>query len=1024
MNGSRVLAVTLIGLLAVPAVALAKNVGSERRAVPMRGTTLDQSQLIDVNRISMIVTNWGSFAFDAGSGSSGLEFPKGSGKTAVFAGGLWLGGKINGVTKVAVTAYSNEWFPGPVGPPARPNYVASNPDSAVYRVYKLNRVYADALVRDADLADYNAGALPDGADTVTVQGDGTLNILGDQMTWCVYNEADSAKKANSGENSGHTGPMGIEVQQTFFAFSRLGALGQTVFGRFRLINKGSNQVDSMFVSVWSDPDLGEFTDDLVGCDISRSLGFVYNSTNDDAIYGNAPPAVGYDFFKGPTGYTGSQLGLTSFNKYSNEQGGDPDLFTQVYNFQRGLNRDGTIVINPVTGLPTTFVVSGDPVSASGWLDTSPADRRLMLSSGPFQMAPGDTQEVVVGLVIGDAPGTNTRLPSISLLRFYDQFAQSAFDQNFDLAPPPSSPVVIAAPAENSAILTWDLTSEGYDEPPYQWEGYVVYQGQSRSGPWRRLATFDRQNGITTLKDLDFDAESGEIIEKVKALGTDRGVAYRYVATTDAWRGGPLLVGTPYYFSVTAYAAGGILETPRVLESSIIFDADPAISTVYTVIPQTAAAGVDLGSAAIVAGPTYGQYDNQVPAAKDSITVRVVNPDEVITADYRVGYKPDAAGTPTWYLLRTTTAGTDTVINNWPNFGGDENFPVVDGLQVKVFGLLARKLVTADSLNVGPNPFALGGVDFGIGFFGHGADFAINLFGSSLDPTSPAAFTVFTDVEIRFTGGAVGQKAYRYMRSATTPRTYLLQDYVDVPFTVWDVTNNRQLNSGFLENQVTADGTWNPSTGPDGNREFIWPMSSTYSATASPYYLDPANDDALNESGNIDFQYVLIPYTLTFEGTDPGTPVPLDAGDKFIFDQDIDVARAPTTETDNDYFTFSTRTPNRFDAAVAQSELARIKAVPNPYFAHSRYEFNQFNRVVKFTHLPARCTIRIFTLAGDLVRVLEKNDAGTSQTTWDLLTTASLPVASGIYIFHVDAPGVGVHVGKMAIFMEKERLNTF
>jgi hypothetical protein len=137
-----------------------------------------------------------------------------------------------------------------------------------------------------------------------------------------------------------------------------------------------------------------------------------------------------------------------------------------------------------------------------------------------------------------------------------------------------------------------------------------------------------------------------------------------------------------------------------------------------------------------------------------------------------------------------------------------------------------------------------------------------------------------------------------------------------------------------------------------------------------------------------------------------------------------VARAPSTETANDYFTFSSRAPNRFNATLGQSELARIKAVPNPYFAHSTYELTQFNRVVKFTHLPARCTIRIFTLAGELIRTLEKNDASTSQLSWDVETASSLPVASGIYIFHVDAPGIGTHVGKVAIFMEKERLNTF
>ena len=104
-------------------------------------------------------------------------------------------------------------------------------------------------------------------------------------------------------------------------------------------------------------------------------------------------------------------------------------------------------------------------------------------------------------------------------------------------------------------------------------------------------------------------------------------------------------------------------------------------------------------------------------------------------------------------------------------------------------------------------------------------------------------------------------------------------------------------------------------------------------------------------------------------------------------------------------------------------MSNVLAVPNPYFTHSTFELNQFGRVVKFTHLPAVCTVRIFNLSGDLVRTITKSD-NTSQISWDLLTERGLPVSSGVYLFHVDAPGVGTKMGKVAIFMEKERLNTY
>jgi hypothetical protein len=99
-------------------------------------------------------------------------------------------------------------------------------------------------------------------------------------------------------------------------------------------------------------------------------------------------------------------------------------------------------------------------------------------------------------------------------------------------------------------------------------------------------------------------------------------------------------------------------------------------------------------------------------------------------------------------------------------------------------------------------------------------------------------------------------------------------------------------------------------------------------------------------------------------------------------------------------------------------------VPNPYYNRSRYELNQFARVVRFMNMPEVATVRIFNLAGNLVRTLQKNDLTTSILNWDLLTDSQLPIASGVYIYHVEAPGIGSTFGRMVVFMEKERLNNF
>ena len=127
-------------------------------------------------------------------------------------------------------------------------------------------------------------------------------------------------------------------------------------------------------------------------------------------------------------------------------------------------------------------------------------------------------------------------------------------------------------------------------------------------------------------------------------------------------------------------------------------------------------------------------------------------------------------------------------------------------------------------------------------------------------------------------------------------------------------------------------------------------------------------------------------------------------------------------TPNDSYTFSTSRLVQNNAALAKANLANIRVVPNPYYTRSRYELNQFNRMIRFTNLPERATIRIFSLSGELVRTLEKTDPTSSVVTWDVLTENRLPVGSGVYIYHIDAPGVGSTIGRLVVFMEKERLN--
>ncbi len=96
-------------------------------------------------------------------------------------------------------------------------------------------------------------------------------------------------------------------------------------------------------------------------------------------------------------------------------------------------------------------------------------------------------------------------------------------------------------------------------------------------------------------------------------------------------------------------------------------------------------------------------------------------------------------------------------------------------------------------------------------------------------------------------------------------------------------------------------------------------------------------------------------------------------------------------------------------------LNLINIVPNPYNAFSEYERNRLDNRIKITNLPERCTITIYTSNGKRVRRFEKDSPITYQD-WTLTNEANIPIASGIYLIHVEVPGVGERVLKAFIAM--------
>ena len=97
--------------------------------------------------------------------------------------------------------------------------------------------------------------------------------------------------------------------------------------------------------------------------------------------------------------------------------------------------------------------------------------------------------------------------------------------------------------------------------------------------------------------------------------------------------------------------------------------------------------------------------------------------------------------------------------------------------------------------------------------------------------------------------------------------------------------------------------------------------------------------------------------------------------------------------------------------VAKANLDKVKVVPNPYYGFSEYERNKLTNEVKITNLPKECTVKIFTLDGSLVKTIKKDNDSQTSISWNVKNEQGIAVASGLYIFHIDAPGIGEKIIK-------------
>ncbi len=266
-------------------VAIALLISVSVSAKPRVNVTNVDSAYFDANRIFCFMQANGIVVSNDVTGGSGLLWQQEK-HSVGYMSGLGMIGKINGELRTAWCEYSSEFTPGPAPDDAI--------DSSASRIYKIRQNGGGDWLEWP--WQYGAPVLKTatGVDSLDENGNRIPRLLGDQTLWMVVNDFED--EAHERQFSTH--PLGVEVQITVFGFDDVPPYSDMMFVKWLFINKGGNTIEDAYVTLFYDYDIGDASNDRVGCDTTLSLGYGYANSRDD-IFGDNSPGAGFVLLQGP-----------------------------------------------------------------------------------------------------------------------------------------------------------------------------------------------------------------------------------------------------------------------------------------------------------------------------------------------------------------------------------------------------------------------------------------------------------------------------------------------------------------------------------------------------------------------------------------------------------------------------------------------------------------------------------------------------------------------------------------------------
>lgn len=736
--------------------------------------------------------------------------------------------------------------------------------------------------------------------------------------------------------------------------------------------------------------------------------------------GNGRPDVGYDaegtllsepHFGIRDVDESDQIGLTSFNALGYTNGVPNVPKNDVFFYE---------------------LLSTDSINIDQELFRTPADNIFLYGSGPFTLAPNGTQRFSIALMMGE------NLPDLLLNA---ETAQRVLEANYLFAQPPPKPNVTAIPGDGRVTLYWDNIAEATIDPltaTADFEGYKIYRSEDYT--FSDVYTITDANGAAFLPSPMIDANGNRAQFDLKNtwsglhpveyigrgvkynLGTNSGLVHEFVDST-------VTNGKTYYYAVASYDHGfdslGVQLPPT--ESQIAITKDPITGELKFDQNTVVAIPGPLPSGQIKASIDHGTARRMQGISTGTVSIKVMDDNAVVDGvNYNVDFRLN--GGKVVYDIQPLTSRTERFTSRDTVFVplSQKNI-ILSTVVVKssTGATIDPALYRLDGPGGRIRGVAPGNLPAGGAFvitYRYDAVYGSNrLAGEDDNPVFDGMRVYVKDVPLGIDSARSGWASIN--NSNLTARVHKTIALPTAPFRPAPLDFQIQWN----RTDTLANGKWafpgDTVLNNSGRRVVVCPFKivNVTDTSSIRILVDKAQTDSMWRPGR-EIVFVTPPKYA------PQNPIPVmlsvtfsaPNGTPAVLPTQGNVYEVKTSKpfAAGDMYTF-TSTASKFDAGVATNMLDRISVVPNPYVGYSDLEqpgpssIRRGENKLQFRNLPPRCTIRIYTLTGELVDTIEKDD-GNSYADWRLLSYEGQRLAYGVYIYHVDVPGVGEKIGRLAL----------